>query len=88
MDIQHAISNEPQVIGLIMKKVHSEPYYCDTSESAETFAERILDIQFAISNEPQVIGLIMKKVHSEPHYCETYADLVYKLKADLVQAWA
>ena len=30
----------------------------------------------------------MNKVHSEPHYCDTYADLVYKLKAGLVQAWA
>jgi len=27
--------------------------------------------------------LIMKKAHTEPHYCETYADLVYKLKAEM-----
>ena len=53
------------------------------SQDVDTLAERILDIQLAISNEPQVIGLIMKTVHSEPHYCKAYADLVYKLKAEL-----
>ena len=83
-----AIINEPQGIGLTMKKVHSESHYCETSENAGTLAERIMEIQFAMSNEPHAIGLIMTKVHSEPHGCETYADLIYKLKAGLAQAWA
>jgi len=53
-------------------------------ENIGTISGRILELQVSSTEELEVvITVIMKKACSEPHYCETYADLVYKLKAEM-----
>ena len=44
-----AISNEPHVIGVIIKKVQSEPHYCASSENVDTLAERNMEIHLPLT---------------------------------------
>ena len=68
-----AISNDLQVIGLLMTEVHSEPYSCETCSWQRCTPSRATatpDHDRCAFRAALLQNLIMAEVHSEACYCE------------------